>query len=130
MSIAIYGQTALVGGVIIESEGIGWLYRGSARVGRIEVDWGEEDQEHEATVFIAGEICATVTVERYGRSVGKIKRGQTSIGEARPEGAGVCAIYKGEQKAGRVEARAPGLSAKHLMLFGGAGAAALLGLCQ
>ena len=130
MSIAIYNQTALVGGVIIESEGIGWLYRGSERIGRIEVDWGEEEQEHEATVFIAGNICATVTVERYGRSAGKIKRGLTGIGEARPEGAGVCGIYRDEQKVGRLEAKAPNISVKHLMLFGGAGAAALLGLCN
>jgi hypothetical protein len=129
MSIAIYNQTTLVGGVVIESEGIGWLYRGSERVGRIEVDWGDEDQEHEATLFISGNITATVDVERYGRSAGKIMRGLTNVGEARPEGAGVCGIYKDDQKIGRLEAKAPGISVKHLMLFGAAGAAALLGLC-
>ena len=130
MSIAIYHQTTLIGGVVIESEGIGWLYRGSERIGRIEIDWGQEDQEHEATVFVAGNICATVTVERYGRSAGKIKRGLTGVGEARPEGPGVCGIYKDEQKVGRLEAKAPNVSVKHLMLFGGAGAAVLLGLCN
>ncbi|MEZ0395052.1 MAG: hypothetical protein ABWK53_01270 [Anaerolineales bacterium] len=129
MSIAIYNQSALVGGVLIESETIGWLYRGAERIGRVEVDWGEEDQEHEATVFVAGNPCAGVTVERYGRSLGRIHRGLSDVGEVRPEGTGVCAIYRDAQKIGRLEAKATGLSMKHLMLFGGAGAAVLLGLC-
>ncbi len=130
MSIAIYNQTSLVGGVLIESETVGWLYRGAERIGRIEVDWGEEDQEHEATAFVAGNPCAGVTVERYGRSSGRIHRGLTDVGEVRPEGAGACGVYRAGQKVGRLESRAAGISVKHLMLFGGAGAAVLLGLCN
>jgi hypothetical protein len=130
MSIAIYSSKALVGGVLIESETLGWLYRGAERIGRIEVDWGEEDQEHEATAFVAGNLCASVTVERYGRSHGRIRRGLTSVGEVRAEGAGVCGVYQEDQKVGQLEARGAGVSVKHLMLFGGAGAAVLLGLCN
>lgn len=130
MSIAIFSQNVLVGGVLIESETLGWLYRGAERIGRIEVDWGEEDQEHEATTFVAGNLCASVVVERYGRGSGRIRRGLTDVGEARAEGAGVCGIYREGQKVGRLEARAAGVSMKHLMLFGGAGAAVLLGLCD
>lgn len=129
MSIAIYNQTALIGGVLIESETVGWLYRGSERIGRVEVDWGEEDQEHEATAFVAGNLCASVIVERYGRSNGRIRRGMTDVAEVRLEGTGVCGIYRQDQKVGRLESRGAAISAKHLMLFGGAGAAVLLNLC-
>lgn len=130
MSIAIFSQNVLVGGVLIESETLGWLYRGAERIGRIEVDWGEEDQEHEATTFVAGNLCASVVVERYGRGSARIRRGLTDVGEVRSEGMGTCGVYHQDQKVGRLEARGAGVSMKHLMLFGGAGAAVLLGLCD
>ncbi|MBN2385471.1 MAG: hypothetical protein JXB85_00505 [Anaerolineales bacterium] len=131
MSIAIYDKTRLIGGVVIESDTIGWLYRGTERIGRIEVDWGDEqDLDHEAEVLVAGVPCARVTLERYGRGMGKIQRGIASVGEVVPRERGVCVLYQDNQPVGKVEVRTEGVSGKHLILFGGAGAAALLGVCE
>jgi len=126
MKLAIFSTKGLVGGVLVESDEVGWLYRGQERVGRIEVDWGGEDQEHIASVIIAGSCAATVVLDRYGQSAGKVTRQYDTLGEVRPEGGGVIGIYRGQQRVGYLQGQ--GLSSKHMILFGGAGAAVLLNL--
>ncbi len=129
MPIAIFNmQNQLIGGAVIESEQLGWLYRGNERIGRVEVDWGEEEQEHVAEAFVKGEMKAHLVLERYGLAAGKITRGYEELGQVRSLGGGKFALFRGEQQLGWMENKGDPISGKHIILFGGAAAAALIGL--
>jgi hypothetical protein len=121
-------QNQLIGGVVIESEQLGWLYRGNERVGRVEVDWGEEDQEHVAEAFIKGEMKAHLVLERYGLASGKLTRGYEELGQVRSLGGGKFGLFRDDQQLDWMENKGDSISGKHIILFGGTGAAALMGL--
>jgi hypothetical protein len=129
MPIAIYNmQNQIIGGVVMESEQVGWLYRGNDRIGRIEVDWGDENQEHVAEAFIAGEMKARLTLERYGFSTGKLTRSYEELGRVRSLEGGKYGLYRGDQLVGWMVNKGDPISGKHIILFGGVGAAALMDL--
>ena len=129
MPIAIFNmQNQLIGGVVIESEQLGWLYRGNDRFGRVEVDWGDEDQEHVAEAFISGELKAHLTLERYGIATGKLSRSYEEMGRIRSLEGGKYGLYRGDQLVGWMVNKGDPISGKHIILFGGTGAAALMGL--
>jgi hypothetical protein len=128
MRIEISSNTAHVGSIVIDSNEMGWLYKGEEIMGRIEVDWGGENQEHMASIFIHGDCLATITLDRYGKSIGKINRGFSEIGRVEPAGSGVCSVFKGSDVVGRLESKDSNISMKHIILFGGVGAAVLLGI--
>ena len=129
MPIAIFNmQNQLIGGVVIESEQLGWLYRGNERVGRVEVDWGEEDQEHVAEAFIKGEMKARISLERYGESTGKLTRSYEELGRIRSLEGGKYGLFRGDQLVGWMINKGDPISRKHIILFGGTGAAALMNL--
>jgi len=130
MHIAIFSKVSFVGSVVVENEQVGWIHRADERIGRIEIDWGSEDQEHIASAYVGGNCVVTVALERYGQNYGKICQHYNEIGRVRPERGGMCSVYKGSEPIGFVESKADGISNKHLILFGGAGAAVLLGLCR
>jgi hypothetical protein len=129
MPIAIYNmQNQLVGGAVIESDQLGWLYRGNERIGRLEVDWGEEDQEHVAEAFVKGECKAHLVLERYGLVSGKLTRGYEELGQVRSLGGGKFGLFRGDQQVGWMANKGDPVSGKHIILFGGTAAAALMDL--
>ena len=129
MPIAIYNmQNQLVGGAVIDSDQLGWLYRGNDRIGRIEVDWGSEEQEHVSEAFVAGDCKAHLTLERYGLATGKLTRGYDEVGQVKSLGSGKYGLYRGDRQLGWMESKGDPLSGKHMILFGGPASAVLLGL--
>ena len=130
MAIQIFSNALYVGEIDAEYGELGWITDDANRyVGRIEIDWGDENQEdHIATVYKDDVVIATIVLDRYIPNRGQVFRREKKVGEIRLESPGNCSVYRGSKLVGIIKTTGKDVSDKHVILFGGGGAVVLLGL--
>jgi len=129
MSIHVYSTALFLGEVTTEGQ-LAWITNDSGqRVGRVEIDWGDETNvDHLAYVYKGEECVANITLDRYMGDVGQIRRRENKIGEIRPDSSGGCGVYRGTKLVGTVKYSSGGGSSRHLILLGGGAAIVLIGI--
>ncbi len=129
MSLQIYSTALFMGEVIVTGD-IGRINNDSgARVGRVEIDWGDENNvDHLAYVYRGEECVANVSLDRYMGNIGVILRRDSKIGEIRPDGSGNYSVFRGAKQVGTIKNTGEGGSSRHQILLGGGGAIVLLGI--
>jgi hypothetical protein len=130
MAIQIYSTALFVGEIAEEFGELAWITDDSGRVvGRIEIDWGDENQDdHIASVYKDDKLIVQIVLDRYIPNVGQVLRRDKKVGEVRLVTAGSCSVYRGSKLIGNIKTNGRDVSDKHLILFGGGGAAVLVGL--
>ena len=130
MKIQIYSTALFMGEVNSERNELGSITNDSGqRVGRVEIDWGDENNvDHLAYVYRGEDCVANVSLDRYMADVGVILRREAKIGEIKRDAAGAMAVYRGNKLVGTLKASDTGISSRHLILLGGGGAIVLLGI--
>ncbi len=130
MSIQVYSTALYLGEVNTEGQ-LAWITDDSGqKVGRVEIDWGDDTNvDHLAYVYKGEECIANISLDRYMADVGQIMRGANKVGEIRPNESGGCSVYRGAKLVGTVKFSSGGSeSSRHLILQGGGGAIVLLGI--
>jgi len=129
MAIQIYSTALFVGEIAEESGELAWITDESGRVvGRIEIDWGDENQDdHIANVFKNDKLIASIVLDRYISNVGQVMRREKKVGEIRLVKPGNCSVYRGPKLIGNIKTDGKDVTDKHMILFGGGGAALLVG---
>ena len=115
----------------VSTEGqLSWITNDSGqRVGRVEIDWGDEmNVDHLAYVYKGEECIANISLDRYMADVGQILRRESKIGEIRSDSSGGYSVYRGTKLIGTIKYSSGGGSSRHLILLGGGGAIVLLGI--
>jgi hypothetical protein len=130
MSIQIFSNALYVGQVSSEHGQLGWISSfTNNRIGRIEIDWGDDDNaDHLAYAYKGEECVANIALDRYIPNEGHILRRDTRIGKIVFESPGTYAVYLGAKKVGTVTSTGDKVGAKHLILLGGGAAVVLLGI--
>jgi hypothetical protein len=129
MSIQVYSTALFMGEVSTEGQ-LSWITNDSGqRVGRVEIDWGDEmNVDHLAYVYKGEECVANISLDRYMADVGKILRRESKIGEIKADPAGGYSIIRGSKQVGTIKYSGGGGDSRHLILLGGGGAIVLLGI--
>jgi hypothetical protein len=130
MNIQIYSTALYMGEVNSERNELGSILGDSGqRVGRVEIDWGDENNvDHLAYVYRGEDCVANISLDRYMADVGVILRRESKIGEIKRDANGTMSVYRGNKLLGTLKASDPGISNRHLILLGGGGAIVLLGI--
>jgi len=130
MAIQIYSTALFVGEIAEEFGELAWITDENGRVvGRIEIDWGDENQDdHIASVYKDDKLIVRIVLDRYIPNVGQVLRRDKKVGEVRLMTPGTCTVYRGSKLIGNIKTNGKDVSDKHLILFGGGGAAVLVGL--
>jgi len=130
MGIQIYSTALFMGEVVSERNELGRIVNdGGQRVGRVEIDWGDDaNVDHLAYVYRGEDCVAHVSLDRYMANVGIITRRENKIGEIRLGGDGTGLVFRGPKQLGIIKPTESGVSTRHLILLGGGGAIVLLGI--
>ncbi|HTX92518.1 MAG TPA: hypothetical protein VMC09_15000 [Anaerolineales bacterium] len=130
MSIQIFSPALYLGEVSTEHGQLGWINTfASNRIGRVEIDWGDdEDADHLAYVYRGEECIANILLDRYLPNEGQIMRRDSKVGKIVYDSPGAFAVYRGDKLVGKVKSSGETITSKHLILFGGGGAVVLLGI--
>ena len=130
MAIQIYSTALFVGELAEEFGELAWITDDGGRVvGKVEIDWGDENQDdHVALVSRNDKLIATIVLDRYISNAGQVIRRDKKVGEIRLISPGNCSVYRGSKLIGNIKTNGKDVSDKHLILFGGGGAVLLLGL--
>lgn len=130
MAIQIYSTALFVGEIAEEFGELAWISDDNGRVvGKVEIDWGDENQDdHIASVYKDDKIVVNIVLDRYISNVGRVMRRDKKVGEIRLISQGNCSVYRASKLIGNIKTNGKDVTDKHLILFGGGGAALLLGL--
>jgi hypothetical protein len=130
MAIQIYSTALFVGEIAEEFGELAWIHDdGGHVVGKVEIDWGDENlEDHIASVFKNDKLIVSIVLDRYISNVGQVMRRDKKVGEIRLMSPGNCSVYRGSKLIGNIKTNGKDVSDKHLILFGGGGAALLVGL--
>jgi hypothetical protein len=130
MNIQIYSTALYMGEVNSERNELGSILNDSGqRVGRVEIDWGDENNvDHLAYVYRGEDCVANISLDRYMADVGVILRRESRIGEIKRDPDGNMSVFRGNKLLGTLKASDSGISSRHLILLGGGGAIVLLGI--
>ncbi len=130
MSIQVYSTALYMGEVTTEGQ-LSWILNDSGqKVGRVEIDWGDDlNVDHLAFAYKGEECVANISLDRYMADVGKILRREDKIGEIRADPSGGYSVYRGTKLVGTIKySGGGGGDSRHLILLGGGGAIVLLGI--
>jgi hypothetical protein len=130
MPIQIFSTALFLGEVSTEHGELGWINTfASNRIGRVEIDWGDDDDSDHLAYVYRGEDCvANILLDRYLPNEGQIMRRESKVGKVVVDSPGTFAVYRGDKLVGKVKSTTEGTNSKHLILFGGGGAVVLLGI--
>jgi hypothetical protein len=130
MPIQIFSTALYLGEVSTQHDKLGWVNTFAAnRIGRIEIDWGDDDDsDHYAYVYRGEECVANILLDRYLPNEGQIMRRESKIGKIIYDSPGTYAVYRDQKLVGKVKSSGETINNKHLILFGGGGAIVLLGI--
>ena len=130
MPIQIFSTALYLGEVSTQHGELGWINTFAAnRIGRIEIDWGDDDDsDHLAYVYRGNDCIANILLDRYLPNEGQIMRRDSKIGKIVFDSPGTYAVYRGTKMIGTVKNSGENVNGKHLILFGGGGAVVLLGM--
>jgi hypothetical protein len=130
MPIQIFSTALYLGEVSTEHDELGWVNTFAAnRIGRVEIDWGDDEEaDHLAYVYRGEDCIANILLDRYLPNEGQIMRRESKIGKIVFESSGTYAVYRDAKLVGKVKSSGEGVNSKHLILLGGGGAVVLLGI--